>query len=106
MNRILWFFWTLLLIFSCNKEKAVFTPTPYTLNTPSHFPSMEIPTDNPMTEEGIELGRFLFYEKQLSGDNSMSCASCHKIENAFAENAQYSVGIDGISGFKKFNAPF
>ena len=100
MNRILWFFWTLLLIFSCNKEKAVFTPTPYTLNTPSHFPSMEIPTDNPMTEEGIELGRFLFYEKQLSGDNSMSCASCHKIENAFAENAQYSVGIDGISGFR------
>ena len=61
---------------------------------------MEIPTDNPMTEEGIELGRFLFYEKQLSGDNSMSCASCHKIENAFAENAQYSVGIDGISGFR------
>ena len=100
MNRILWFFWTLLLIFSCNKEKVVFTPTPYTLNTPSHFPSMEIPTDNPMTEEGIELGRFLFYEKQLSGDNSMSCASCHKIENAFAENAQYSIGIDGISGLR------
>jgi cytochrome c peroxidase len=51
-----------------------------------------------MTEEGIELGRFLFYEKRLSGDNTMNCASCHLSENAFAESSQYSTGIDGISG--------
>jgi cytochrome c peroxidase len=38
---------------------------------------MVIPADNPMTVEGIALGRKLFYEKRLSGDNTMSCATCH-----------------------------
>lgn len=92
------FFAVFALFLSCNKDKTPYIPTPYTLNIPSHFPQMEIPTDNPLTEEGIELGRFLFYEKRLSGDNSMSCASCHLIENAFSENQQFSIGIDGIAG--------
>lgn len=97
MKNLLYFLLFAAMLNSCTKDK-VYTPTPYTLISPSHFPEMEIPLDNPMTEEGIELGRFLFYEKKLSGDNSMSCASCHLAENAFAESLQYSVGIDGISG--------
>lgn len=97
MKKLLYFFMFATMLNSCTKDK-VYTPTPYTLISPSHFPEMEIPLDNPMTVEGIELGRLLFYEKQLSGDNTMSCASCHNIENAFAENSQYSVGIDGVSG--------
>ena len=87
-----------LLFLSCNKDKTTYTPTPYSITIPTHFPQMEIPLDNPMTEEGIELGRHLFYEKKLSGDNTMSCSSCHLPENAFAENSQFSTGIDGISG--------
>lgn len=51
-----------------------------------------------MTVEGVELGRFLFYEKKLSGDNTMSCASCHFQENGFSDPAQFSVGIDDIPG--------
>ena len=85
-------------LLSCKKDKIEYTPTPYMIDIPSHFPDMEIPLDNPMTEEGIELGRHLFYEKKLSGNNSMNCAGCHKIENAFAENTAYSVGIEGLSG--------
>ncbi len=86
------------LFVSCRKDKADFNPTPYQLEIPSHFPDMIIPSDNPMTKEGVELGRYLFYEKQLSGDNSMSCATCHMPQHSFSDPNQYSVGIDGVFG--------
>lgn len=73
-------------------------PTPYTLKIPSHFPDMPIPADNPMTVEGVALGRKLFYEKKLSGDNTMACASCHAPGNSFSDPNQFSEGIDGIVG--------
>ncbi len=87
-----------LIFSSCSKDKVEYVPTPYTVEIPSHFPQMDIPMDNPMTEEGIELGRFLFYEPRLSGDNTMSCSSCHMPENGFAESTAFSTGIEGISG--------
>jgi cytochrome c peroxidase len=83
---------------SCKKDRVGYDPTPYVLEIPSHFPAMPIPDDNPMTVEGVELGRKLFYEKRLSGDNSMSCASCHTPSTAFSDANQFSVGIDGIQG--------
>lgn len=83
---------------SCKKDKVGFAPTPYSLKIPSHFPDMKIPADNPMTVEGVALGRKLFYEKKLSGDNTMSCAACHAPENSFSDPNQFSVGIDGIPG--------
>ena len=88
----------LLLFVACRKDKADYNPTPYRLQIPAHFPDMLIPSDNPMTVEGVELGRFLFYEKQLSGDNSMSCATCHMPQNSFSDANQFSVGIDGVFG--------
>ena len=91
----------ILSLISCRKEKIGFKPTPYNLIKPSHFPNMVVPDDNPLTNEGVELGRFLFYEKRLSGDNSMSCASCHMPENGFSDPNQYSVGIDGIAGTRQ-----
>ena len=78
------FFFIILALISCRKEKVGFNPTPYNLNKPTHFPNMVIPEDNPLTKEGVDLGRFLFYEKRLSGDNTMSCASCHMPENSFS----------------------
>ena len=89
---------SLIFLFSCNKDKASYLPTPTAVSIPSHFPQMLIPSDNPMTEEGIELGRYLFYDKRLSGDNTMSCATCHSPENSFSDNNQFSVGIDGLVG--------
>jgi cytochrome c peroxidase len=62
---------------------------------------MVIPEDNPLTKEGVELGRFLFYEKRLSGDNTMSCATCHMPQNGFSDANQFSVGIDGIAGTRQ-----
>lgn len=73
-------------------------PTPYTLEIPPNFPPMPIPADNPITVEGVQLGRHLFYEKRLSGNNTMSCATCHLQTHAFADPATTSVGIDGIAG--------
>ncbi|MBX2979644.1 MAG: c-type cytochrome [Flavobacteriales bacterium] len=73
-------------------------PTPYALEIPPNFPPMPIPADNPITVEGVLLGRHLFYEKRLSGNNTMSCATCHLQTHAFADPATTSVGIDGIAG--------
>jgi cytochrome c peroxidase len=88
----------LFLLVACRKDKADYTPTPYQLKVPSHFPDMIIPSNNPMTVEGVELGRFLFYEKQLSGDNTMNCASCHMPQHSFSDANKYSIGIDGVFG--------
>lgn len=86
------------IILSCRKDKVGYEATPYTLDIPSHFPDMIIPEDNPMTVEGVTLGRKLFYEEKLSGDNTLSCASCHSPQAAFSDPNQFSTGIDGIQG--------
>ena len=51
--------------------------------------------------EGVELGRYLFYEKKLSGDNTISCASCHSPSISFSDSNQFSVGIDGVYGTRQ-----
>jgi cytochrome c peroxidase len=48
---------------------AEYDPTPYELEV-GHFPPPVLPMDNPMTEAGVQLGRMLFHEKKLSGDNT------------------------------------
>ena len=62
--------------------------TPYTIDIPRYFPTkLNIPENNPMTVEGIALGRYLFYDGRLSGrtefDSLMSCGSCHVQANNF-----------------------
>lgn len=88
----------LLLFARCNKDKVVHEPTPYVLQIPDHFPDMMIPADNPMTVEGVELGRILFYEKKLSLDNSISCASCHASTASFSDPNQFSFGVNNAQG--------
>lgn len=90
-----------LLFMGCNKEKTSYTVTPYKLEIPSHFPPMEIPEDNPMTKEGVELGRHLFYETRLSKDNSISCSSCHMPQHGFSDPNKFSLGVDGAIGTRQ-----
>ncbi len=59
---------------------------------------MPVPADNPLTAEGVALGKRLFYDKCLSINNSMSCSSCHQQEYAFAQPTRYSTGVDGKEG--------
>lgn len=99
MNRLLGIvFLVLVTAFGCVKENVIYEPTPYALKIPAHFPAMPIPADNPITNEGVLLGRMLFYEKKLSLDNSISCASCHAPANAFTDNAVFSQGVNGTLG--------
>jgi cytochrome c peroxidase len=78
----------------CNLSSTPYNPTNYTVVSPKGFPPMEHPDDNPITVQGIELGRHLFYDPILSRDSSVSCSSCHDINKAFTDGLAKSVGID------------
>lgn len=73
-------------------------PTPYPFQSPPFFPPLDVPADNPLTYEGIALGRYLFWEKKLSADHTQSCGSCHLPEHSFSDNNQFSTGITGAIG--------
>jgi len=102
--RYLGFIMAFLLFWGCRDPKPVdpveepYVPTPVTLEYPYLFPQMPIPDDNPLTEEGIFLGRKLFYEPMLSGDGTQSCAECHFQNKSFTDPARFSTGIDGLLG--------
>lgn len=71
---------------------------------PAHLPPVPFPADNPITPEKVELGRHLFYEKRLSPDGTVACASCHAQATAFTDAPkQVSSGINGSQGQR--NAP-
>jgi cytochrome c peroxidase len=76
-------------------------PTPYDkskMKIPSSW-QIHFPADNPPTEEGVYLGRMLFYDPILSADSTQSCASCHNQQLAFTDNGRaFSVGIRGDEG--------
>ncbi len=98
-----WFFAALLLTgcradpdLTADPEVPVPAPTPYSLTVPrALFIGARVPADNPLTNEGVALGRFLFYEKQLSADNTLSCGSCHQQARAFTDGQPLAVGLNG-----------
>lgn len=75
-----------------------YNPTPFQLLVPAGYPPLEVPEDNPLTIEGVELGRILFYEEKLSLDNSLSCSSCHLTSGSFTDNKATSPGVSGVNG--------
>ena len=60
--------------------------------------AFKVPKDNPMTKEKIELGRFLFFDKRLSKNNTISCSSCHIPALAFTDGQPVSTGIHRQQG--------
>lgn len=114
-----------LVFYSCKKENDAtvmnsevsssvlnLPEVPYdysTLSLPSYFlvdvPESALPTsingldntpdDNPVTNEGATLGRVLFYDKKLSANGTVSCASCHKQSHGFSDDHVLSLGFDG-----------
>jgi len=94
-------------IHACKKEKTkepdeVYSPTAKKITVPTYVVNyvgdMPHPSDNPLTEEGVALGRKLFYDKMLSNDRTMACATCHKQENGFDDFRQFSQGTNGAFG--------
>lgn len=72
--------------------------TPYRLGISERLPKVALPADNPLSEEGVTLGRRLFHEPRLSRNNSQSCASCHDQSKAFTDGRAYSLGESGQRG--------
>jgi len=103
---LLFAFWALIImgLVSCQKqnieEPVTYNTTAYDFEIPYGFPTMlNIPEDNPITVEGVELGRYLFYDGRLSGrtnpDEQLSCSSCHQQQYAFEagiENPNFKNG--------------
>jgi cytochrome c peroxidase len=67
----------------------------YAWNLPAGFPLPYVPPDNPMTAEKVALGRFLFYDKRLSANGTMACASCHEQGRAFTDGKATPHGSTG-----------
>jgi len=67
-------------------------------NIPAYIFRNNTPFVNRITDEGATLGRVLFYDKNLSSNNTVSCSSCHKQELAFGDNNITSQGVNGTTG--------
>ncbi len=96
------------LLPSCESDKVVtttefYSPAEYellsqTLNLPSTpYSYNQFTSENSNSDAIATLGRVLFYDKNLSSDNSVSCASCHKQQLGFADNRSFSKGIENRS---------
>lgn len=71
---------------------------PYRLELPAHFPDPVPTPDNPLTVEGVELGRRLFFDPILSVDSTVACASCHLPDAALSDPERFSKGVAGRTG--------
>jgi cytochrome c peroxidase len=65
---------------------------------PKGLPPLRIPEDNPMTPDKVELGKLLYFDKRLSVDNTISCASCHDPQKGWSNGDQFATGVGGLKG--------
>jgi len=103
MNKIITIIFSLFILLSCNDDDIDYgqiVDEPYQLEIPSYFPKITFDTDKyPLTKNGVELGKKLFYEGRLSRNNTISCAFCHIQENAFTRSIRNSK----CSSYSKFS---
>ncbi len=88
-----------------DKEIAVYDDTAYVL-AHEGFPAPLLAEDNPLTVQGVQLGKMLFYEPLLSGDGTQACADCHRQEHAFTDTARFSIGIRDMEGKRQAMSVF
>ncbi|MDI1311529.1 MbnP family protein [Prosthecobacter sp.] len=88
-------------------QKPAFATEPAPLPAGTHaltpamtqrFPQVQLPADNPLTQEGVALGRQLFHDTRLSVNQTQSCASCHDQAHAFADARRFSPGAQQQQG--------
>lgn len=116
--RIYFFsFGLLFMFFACKKENTTNTSAIYAavdsvfngkidLNKLENYANQTKPNyitkdntnGNPITDKGATLGRVLFYDKNLSSNNTISCASCHQQSKAFSDDEIASLGVNGTTG--------
>lgn len=69
--------------------------TSFDWDFPPDFPPPRVPADNPMSAVKAQLGRRLFYDKRMSGNQTQSCASCHDIAKSFTDGRATARGSTG-----------
>lgn len=99
----------LIVVWACEKDSSFsevavkdesFGPTPYFLKVPDGFPDYFLDEDKQLTEEGVSLGRKLFFDPILSKNNDVSCGSCHLQSEGFSDSRKRSIGTNGTpTGF-------
>ncbi|NQV23901.1 MAG: c-type cytochrome [Rhodopirellula sp.] len=67
-------------------------------DVPLGLKPVPVPKDNPQTTEKIALGKQLYFDKRLSKDNTVSCASCHAPELGFSNGDRFATGVGGAKG--------
>jgi cytochrome c peroxidase len=72
--------------------------TPYAFQMSATFPVPDLPRDNPLTVERVELGKKLFFDKRVSINDEQSCADCHSPDKAFTDGRRTSRGTEGRFG--------
>lgn len=82
----------LALLSSCARPTAA----AFQWDLPSWAAPPIVPSDNPMTNEKVALGHYLFYDRRLSGNLTYSCSSCHQQKFAFAETRATALGSTGM----------
>jgi cytochrome c peroxidase len=98
----------IVFIHACKKDDETpssIATTPFLLAVPNGFPPPIIPAGNPLTIEGVELGRNLFYDPILSS-NGLSCSSCHNAAAAYSVPFYVAPNGDSISVLPIMNLAF
>ena len=81
--------------------KPLYLPTkftPYQFQLSATFPIPDLPRDNPLLAERVELGKKLFFDPRLSINDQQSCADCHAPEKAFTDGRKTARGAEGAYG--------
>ncbi len=90
-----YFILIIFLLSACGSDEATPVDTEWSWDLPEGFPAPKVPEDNPMSVAKVELGRRLFYDVQLSGNQTKSCGSCHIQSLAFTDGQAVSEGATG-----------
>lgn len=99
---VIWVF-ILIVQVACKKEKEISqTPlTPISLDYPKYVPQPNLSPSNPLTAEGVQLGRRLYYDPILS-NNGQSCSSCHNQKEAFTDSIHNALPHINLAWNKHF----
>lgn len=105
MKKIVYCFATIMLLACSHNDDAQYTNIPIDLAVPSNFPEMAYDMEkNPLTQQGFELGKKIFYDGRLASDGIVSCGFCHEQSSAFTHHGHtFSHGVDDQIG--KRNTP-
>ena len=92
----IWLTLTAAMLAGCSDERHV-------APLPDGFPALPVPAGNTLTDARVNIGKRLFYDRQVARKREVSCSSCHLAENAYAGPNRFSIGVEGR--LRRRNAP-